>query len=366
MRAANLAGLPTPSLVVDVSVMDANIVSTARALGQAGVCLRPHFKTSKVLEVATRQRAAGAIGFTCATQAEAHVLLDAGHDVLWAHQPVGPEKVAFAAEHAERGLSVIVDSLAIAAPLASAAVARGVTLRVLLEVNTGQDRTGVEPVAASEVARQLADLEGVDLRGVLTHEGHLARHGDDRAALATAGHDAGDLLVAVAQSLRSEGHRIDVASVGSTPGMTSTPYANGVTEARPGTYVYFDANQVRLRSCTVDQCALTVVARVVSANRRGTVIIDAGLKAMSSDSLTPRTGAGIVCDPAGRPLCEVDFEEANEEHGFLRGAGTAQLGVGDLVRVVPNHACGTTNMWSKVIALHPDNEVETWTILARH
>jgi D-serine deaminase-like pyridoxal phosphate-dependent protein len=363
----DLTELPTPSLLVDVERCEANIRRVAAAFSAKGVGLRPHIKTSKCLEVVSRQRDAGTVGFTCSTPAEVEALGSAGFTgLLWAHQPVGVAKVGFAVEATTRwDVTLIADSLAVAGPLSAEAVRRGVEVRLLLDVDTGQHRTGVSPDVAVAVGRTIDDLPGLRVVGVLTHEGHLGGFGADRAGLETAGSGVGSMLAGVAAGLRDAGVGCDIVSVGSTPGMTTSPYAMGVTEGRPGTYVYFDANQVRLGSATVDQCALTVLARVVSRQRDGHAIIDAGLKAMSSDSLSALVGAGLVCDADATPLPDVTFPTANEEHGFLGGPGVDRLAVGDLVRIIPNHACGTTNMWSRLHALSAD-AVDVWPIVARH
>lgn len=363
----DLTDLPTPSLLLDVERCEANIHRVSASFAAKGVGLRPHMKTSKCLEVVARQRAAGTAGFTCSTPAEVEALGSAGFiGLLWAHQPVGGAKVAFAVDAAARwDVTLIADSLAVAGPLSAEAVRRGVEVRLLLDVDTGQHRTGVSPDEAVDVGRGIDALPGLRVVGVLTHEGHLGGFGADRTGLETAGRGVGSLLSDVATRLREAGVAADTVSVGSTPGMTSAPYEPGVTEGRPGTYVYFDANQVRLGSATVDQCALTVLARVVSRQRPGHAIIDAGLKAMSSDSLSAEVGAGLVCDVDGSPLPDVTFPTANEEHGFLAGPGVDRLAVGDLVRVIPNHACGTTNMWSRLHAVLAD-AVEVWPIIARH
>ncbi len=286
--------------------------------------------------------------------------------LLWAHQPVGAAKVAFAVDATTRwDLTLIADSLAVAGPLSAEAVRRDVEVRLLLDVDTGQHRTGVSLDVAADVGRAIDALPGLRVLGVLTHEGHLGGYGSDRAGLESAGSGVGSELAGAAAELRDAGVACDIVSVGSTPGMTSSPYARGVTEGRPGTYVYFDGNQVRLGSATVGQCALTVLARVVSRQRDGHAIIDAGLKAMSSDSLSAEVGAGLVCDVDATPLPGVTFPTANEEHGFLGGARVDRLGVGDLVRIIPNHACGTTNMWSRLHALSGDS-VDVWPIVARH
>ncbi|HEY8482358.1 MAG TPA: alanine racemase [Spirillospora sp.] len=360
--------LPTPALLVDRNRMEANLAATARSIGAAGVALRPHFKTSKCLAVARRQLAHGATGFTCATPAEVALLQDAGvEDVLWAHQPVGPAKVAFAVEAAARGgVTVALDSVEVARPLSEAAARAGVTVSFALEVDTGLHRAGVDPDKAVATASALTAMPALELRGVFTHEGHLAKHGEDRAGLEAAGRLAGRTLVQVAEALRDRGHECPMVSVGSTPGATSAPFVDGVTEARPGTYVYFDANQVGLGSARVEECAQTVLSRVVSAQRPGTVIIDAGIKAMSSDSMAAAGSLGIVCDVSGRPLDGVVFGNGNEEHGYLSGPGTSELRVGDLLRVIPNHACGTTNMWSALYFVDGDRAVERHPIEARH
>ncbi len=361
--------LPTPALLVDRARMEANLAAMSAAIGAAGVDLRPHFKTSKCLAVARRQLAQGAIGFTCATPAEVELLQDEGvDDVLWAHQPVGPAKVAFAVRALGRGgLTIALDSLDAAGPLAAAAASAGVTVPFVLEVDTGLHRAGVDPDRAVATAAALTALPALELRGVLTHEGHLAAHGSDRAGLEAAGDLAGRTLVQVAEALRADGHACPLVSVGSTPGATSAPFAAGVTEARPGTYVYFDANQVGLGSARIEQCAQTVLARVTSAQRPGTVIIDAGIKAMSSDTIATAGNLGIVCDPeSGRPLDGVEFTAGNEEHGYLTGPGTSGLRVGDLLRIVPNHACGTTNMWSTLHFVEGTRAVERHPIEARY
>lgn len=357
----------TPCLTVDVARLDTNIARTASTFRAAGVALRPHVKTSKCLQVIDRQRRAGAMGFTCSTPAEVRALAEAGFgNLLWAHQPVGPGKVDAAVTHAAAtGLTIITDSVAVATPIAAAAVAAGARVPFLLDVDSGQGRTGVDPALAVRTARRLAELDGLELRGVLTHEGQLSGYAGDREALETAAAGVGALLAHVADALRDDGFDCQVVSVGSTPGMRTAPFAPGVTEGRPGTYVYFDANQIRLGSAELEECASSVLTRVVSVNRAGSAIIDAGLKSMSADALTPENGAGLVVDLEGNSLPHLVFRTANEEHGFLTG-DTAALRVGDLLRIVPNHACGTTNMWSRVLAVHPDGAGEHWDIIARH
>jgi D-serine deaminase-like pyridoxal phosphate-dependent protein len=363
-----LASLDTPALVVDVARMERNLSRVSGDLARAGVAVRPHWKTSKCLEVAQRQLSLGAVGFTCSTPGEVRALGEAGiRGLLWAHLPVGAPKVSFAVEAVGRyAATLMVDSVAVAQPLSGALHDARLVADVFLEVDTGLGRTGVDPAAAVAVAESISLLPSLRLRGVMTHEGHLYGFGADRRGLDAASVTSAATLVGVAEALRGTGHAIDVVSVGSTPGLATGPYVAGVTEARPGTYVFEDGNQVRLGSCALDDCALTVLARVVSAQRSGTVIIDAGSKAMSSDAVSAETGYGIVLDVNGRPLDGVTFPRANEEHGFLAGPGTASLAVGDVVRILPHHACATVNMWSELVALSPGGTYERWAVIARH
>ncbi|MFY1669636.1 alanine racemase [Plantactinospora sp. WMMB334] len=375
---APLTALPTPALLVDEERMTRNIADAAGRAARTGVALRPHFKTSKCLEIARAQLAAGAIGFTCSTPAEVTALQEAGlGDLLWAHAPVGPAKVAFAVRaavgqrrrtdrpesgdrpYAGDGLTVALDSTAVAVPLSEAAAAAGVILPYLIEVDTGHGRAGVPPEEVAALAAELARLPGLHLRGIFTHEGHLARHVGDRAALEAAGRRAGETMADLAAALRTAGHPCRVVSVGSTPGATSTPEVPGVTEARAGSYVFFDANQVALGSADPERCALTVLSRVTRVRADGTVIIDAGVKAMSSDGSVAGNGFGVVTP-------DIDFGTANEEHGFLTGPGTTGLRVGDLVRIVPNHVCGTVNMWSGMYLVDGETAVRRWAVVARH
>lgn len=386
LPAPALPDLPTPALLIEVDRLERNIGRMARRCAAAGVALRPHVKTTKCLPVVRRQLAAGAVGVTCATAAEVAWLRDEGvADILWAHQPVGPARVDLvvstirgaggpgyaAAPPACRtrgptaGLTVALDSTAAAEPLARAAHRAGVTVPYLIEVDTGHGRAGVPPAAAPALARELAGLPGLRLRGIMTHEGHLHRYAG-AADRERAGREVGERMVDLAARLRAGGYDAGTVSVGSTPGATSAALVPGVTEARPGTYACYDTMHLRLGTAILADCAQSVLTRVTSVRGDGTVIVDAGIKAMSSDAIAALGSLGTVCDLGLAPLPGVTFADGNEEHGFLTGAGTARLTVGDLLRVVPNHACGASNMFSHAVAVRRGVPEETWPISARH
>ena len=361
-----LSDQPTPALVVEKAVLRQNVTKMAERMKALGVALRPHWKTSKMVETARLQSQAGCAGFTCATPAEVECLLDHGYtDITWAHQPVGPAKVAFAVEANRRGqVRVALDSLETATPLAVAGHTQGVVVPYLIEVDTGLGRAGTAPERVVNLARRLADVDSLQFEGIITHEGHLSGFAGDRAGLEAEGRSVGRTMAEVAEGLCKAGLRARVVSVGSTPGSTSTPRVAGVTEARPGTYVFNDANQMALGSASLSGCALTVAARVVSTPRPHEAIIDAGSKAMSSDGPTSGSGYGRVLTEDGM-LADIDFHRANEEHGFLKGPDVRTLRVGDMLRIVPNHACATVNMWSRALVVAEDGTSEEWRIRAR-
>lgn len=357
--------IQTPALVIDKTRLEANIARMAAAMDSAGVTLRPHFKTSKLIEVATMQSAAGAVGFTCSTPEEVDALLTAGFtDLFWANAPVG-SKAELAAAFNQRGrVAIGIDSVELAKPLGAAALARGVAVPVLMEIDTGLGRTGVASSKALALAQQLIRVDGLVFAGVYMHEGQLAGIGGTREQLRAAGTSAAETLVAVAEQLRAAGIPVPVVSVGSTPGWDSAPLVTGVTEARPGTYVFSDANQLRLESTTLDQCALTVLTSVVSIQRENAVIVDAGIKAMSSDRSNRGNTFGLALT-SDRELDEsLEFGIAYEEHGRLDGSHARS--VGDTIQILPNHACGVINMWSFVNVLDGNGAIEIWSPVARH
>lgn len=352
----------TPRLVVDAEIMQANIDRMAKAMAAAGVRLRPHFKTSKMIEAAKAQIAAGAIGMTCATVAELDALRNAGiTNLFWAHQPVGAGKVAAAIRLAQQAqLQVALDSMEAAGPLSAAAQAANLVLDYRLEIDAGLGRAGVLPENAVGMVKALSALPNLNLTGVFTHEGHLygTRDKDERAI---AGRRLGEVMVQTAEAIRDAGFDCETVSVGSTPASASAPYVPGVTEARPGTYVLYDDNQTFLGASTHDDCAASVVAHVVSRPRPGAAVIDAGIKAMSSDRSLKGHGFGIV-----RGHESLAFDAAYEEHGLLTGPEADRLKTGDLVEIIPNHVCGTLNMWSSALIRRGGEIQDEWKIVARH
>jgi D-serine deaminase-like pyridoxal phosphate-dependent protein len=350
------AAYTTPLAVVDVAVVDANIARMQAQASAAQAALRPHAKTHKSATVAHWQLTAGARGLTVATLTEAEYFADHGVvDLLLAHPPVGAAKLTRLRALAERvpRLAVAVDDAAVAASLPSA-------VEVLWEVDSGHHRLGTAPGMPSvEPVLHLLDAIGsARFRGLLTFPGHVYR-APDPAEQRRIAMDEITLLRETAELLRAHGVAVREFSVGSTPTAGFAPQTRGMSELRPGSYVYGDANQVTLGSCTLEQCALGVVATVVSTPERDRAVIDAGTKALPVDTIVPGLqGLGLVL---GHPHVRVD--RFSEEHGVLMSAeGSTGLRVGERVVVLPAHCCTTVVLHEAVLFVAPDGSA-TWDVV---
>jgi D-serine deaminase-like pyridoxal phosphate-dependent protein len=346
--------LCTPAVVVDLDVLERNVARMAALAREAGVRLRPHAKTHKCPDIARLQRAAGAWGLSVAKVGEAEVFAEAGFDDLFVAFPVvGEDKGRRLLSLADRvRLAVGTDSVEGAGTLARPFRDARRSLDVLLKVDVGYGRVGVPPERAGEVARRVAALPGLRLRGVFTHAGHgyLA---ETRADVEQIARLEGQRLAAVAAELRASEIAVEEVSVGSTPTAAGAMRVSGVTECRPGNYVFHDASQVALGTCAVEDCALTIVATVVSVPAPDRAVVDAGSKTLSSDPLRPRPGGH------GRLLGrESRIEKLSEEHGVVAVAPGEAFHVGERVRVLPNHACVVANLHDSLVGVSGDR-VET-------
>jgi D-serine deaminase-like pyridoxal phosphate-dependent protein len=291
------------------------------------------------------------------------VLIEAGvTDVLIANEVVGPTKLARLRQLSRRAtVTVGIDDVAQAKPLAAAFAEEGRPLPVLIEVDTGLGRCGLppgEPVLA--LAAQLVRLPGLELRGIFTHEGHVhrARTKAELEAMALA---AGRAMVETAQLLRSRGMPCEVVSVGTTPAALITPTVPGVTEARPGSYVFYDRCHLRTWAATEEDLALTVLTTVISRPASERVVVDAGTKVLSSDHVGTRFDSfGLV---RGHP--DWRFTQANEEHGILSVPAEADAAIGDRVELFPNHNCVVMNLTDEVHVLRGEDVVARWPVSAR-
>jgi D-serine deaminase-like pyridoxal phosphate-dependent protein len=345
MKRIPIEDLPTPSVLVDLDTLERNIARMALRAREAGVALRPHLKTHKCLEIARLQKAAGSRGVTVAKVGEAEVFAAAGFDDLFLAYPVvGEDKARRLLALSDRTrLAVGTDSVEAARSLGATFHEAGRTLEVLLKVDVGYGRVGVPPRRALSVARRVAEIPGIALRGVFTHAGH-AYAARSRAEVRKIARQEGERLVRCAQRLRDDGLPVEEVSVGSTPTAARAMTVHGVTECRPGNYVFHDASQVALGTCVLQDCALTVLATVVSVPAKGRAVVDAGSKTLSSDSLRPEAHG------YGRLLGRKAFLEAlSEEHGVAVVGPGDSFRVGEKVQVLPNHACVVANLHDRLI-----------------
>ncbi len=352
-----LIDAPTPALVVDRAVLDANIAGMAQVASAAGATLRPHVKTHKSVEIARRQVAAGAHGITVATVAEAEAFVGAGFDDVFVAYPlwVDDARGARLAALTERAaIAVGCDSAAAATRLAEAV--GGAPVRVLVEVDSGHHRTGVCPARAGEVARAARDA-GLEVVGVFTFPGHSYGLGQ-RAAAALQERRA---LSAAAGSLRAYGMAAGVVSGGSSPSMAYVD--SGVcTEWRPGAYVFNDAQQWELGACAPEQIALTAYATVVSRGR-GRVVLDAGSKTLAADRPAYASGHGRLLDHPDARIVQLSEHHAVAE--FPSGHAEEVPALGSIVRVVPNHCCNAVNLADELVVVDEGRQVDCWRIDAR-
>jgi D-serine deaminase-like pyridoxal phosphate-dependent protein len=342
--------LPTPAAVVDLDRVERNCARMAERVARLGARLRPHVKTHKCSEAARLQVRGHFGGITVSTMAEARAFAAAGfRDVTYA-VPIAPARVAEAAELARRldRFTVLVDGEAAAAELEACAAATGVRFPVMLKLDCGYHRAGVDPSSDASVAfaARIAGSPGLDLRGILTHAGH-AYHCRNPREIALVAAEERTAMVAFAERLLRAGISVPEVSVGSTPTISLATDLSGVSEVRPGNYVFFDAFQAAVGSCTLDDAAFTVVASVIgSYPERGAALLDAGALALSKDGgprhVDPECGYGVLVDPVSRaPLAGLRLTSLSQEHGQLRGdpAAIAALPVGSRVAVIPNHSC---------------------------
>jgi D-serine deaminase-like pyridoxal phosphate-dependent protein len=357
----NVDELETPAVLIDLDVVERNVAAMAERARRHRVRLRPHAKTHKLPEIARLQLAAGAAGISLAKTSEAEVFARAGFDDIFVAYPVvGQDKGRRLLELSDRvRLAVGVDSEEGARTLAEVFAAAGRTLDVVLKVDVGLHRVGVAPEAALDIGRRIGALRGLRLRGVFTHagQGYLA---ESPEGVAEVGRHEGRTLAAVGRALRQAGLPIEEVSVGSTPTAPHAMAEAGVTECRPGNYVYHDASQVSLGTCAIDDCALTVLATVVSVPAPDRAVLDAGSKTLSSDPLRPRPGGyGWLLGRRSR------VDRLSEEHGVVKVEPGETFRVGERVRVLPNHACVVSNLHDVLIGVRREQVEAELAVAAR-
>jgi D-serine deaminase-like pyridoxal phosphate-dependent protein len=347
----------TPAVLVDTAVLDANLRAMADSTARRGITLRPHAKTHKSAEVARRQLAAGAAGLSVATLGEAEAFADAGIGDIFIAYPLWADDGRAARLRALAGrirLSVGADSRPAVAKLAAA----GARVRVLIEVDSGLRRSGVDPAGAGAVAAAAA-AAGLPVDGVFTFPGHSYAPGRPGPAAA----DEAAALAAGAASLEAAGLPCPVRSGGSTPSaaLSRGPAGGGpVTELRPGVYAFNDAQQVLLGAATLDQVALSVLATVVSVPAADRFILDAGAKVLGPDRPAWAPGHGML---PGYP--DAVITGLWEHHAVVHVPAGPRPSPGDQVRVIPNHVCTVVNLVDQLYVVTDGELAGRWPVTAR-
>jgi D-serine deaminase-like pyridoxal phosphate-dependent protein len=366
--------IPTPCVLIDRPRAQANITRMQTLATRHGRRLRPHAKTHKLPAIAKMQVEAGATGICCAKLGEAEVFAEAGIKDIRLPYPVHPSKAARVVSLLDKvTLSIIVDHPRIAREWSDAMSAAGRVLPVLVKVDVGFHRCGVNPDSpeALDLIEAVAKLPGLKLLGLLSHAGH-AYHAANEDALRQVAREEAEIMTNLAERAQARGLAIDEISVGATPPARFSMSEPGITELRPGNYVYNDRTQVGLGSARLDDCALTVLATVVSKPDADRIVLDSGTKTLSSDGargFESLTGQGAIFTTLDQIQLDTDLlvERLSEEHATVRvNSGKTKLEPGDRVRIVPNHSCVVSNLVDEVHFTDGGNEiVETLRVAAR-
>lgn len=356
----SLDQLNTPAVLVDRRQLQRNIDAMAARVRAAGVELWPHVKTHKSWRIADLQIKAGATGVTAATLTEAEMLVDHGiWQILLAYPPVsGWRRERVAALAGRCSLIVTCDQAEEILELERVCTEAGVTARYLWEVDCGTHRCGTDPgeKTAELVAAVARRTRATTFAGLMTFPGHAygAECSEELAAIAQQELDA---IRVTAAALEALGIECPVQSIGSTPTIHHLPAGSAGMLARPGNYVFYDATQVALGLVSSDQCALTVLATVISKPAADRFVLDSGSKALSTDRMTELApGYGSI---VGNP--DVTVAKLFEEHAIVHGPASA-LSVGDRVRIIPNHSCAVTNLHHDLHIIQEDEIVDRWPV----
>ncbi len=352
-----IGDIDTPALLLNLDIIERNIARMATAFQQLSAKLRPHAKTHKSPIIAHKQLAAGAIGITCAKLGEAEVMVEGGvRDILIANQIVGPQKIrrlTSLARHAD--MMVAVDDFQNVEDLSQAAQAAKVSLRVLVEVNVGQHRCGVEPgEPALALARRVEQAPGLQFTGLMGYEGHLVFVPSLEERVHRVHHDLQALLDTV-NFVESGGLQVNIVSAGGTGTALITGRLPRITEIQAGSYVFMDGRYKTIEGVEGD-CALTLLTTIISRPRPDRLIVDAGMKTLTHEFGLPRF--------KGRD--DLELLGLSEEHGTVKPSDpSAAFKLGEKLEIIPSHGDTTLNIHDYYYGVR-NSRVETiWPIAAR-
>lgn len=360
----------TPAILLDETKMMGNLRAMQDVADRHGIALRPHIKTHKSLEIGRRQIGLGASGVTVATVDEAQVFIEDGFESITVARPVVTpskwDRLLCAAKAQGTDVRVVTDSKEGIQVAGERAAAHGQTVGLFLKIDVGLHRCGLLPEDGriGDLAGTIHDHASLAFRGILSHAGHVygSKSREVAAEIAEAERRT---MVAVHDALQSDGLPVPEVSVGATPAVLAAERFDGITEIRPGNYVFLDLLPVRVGVARIADVALTVLATVISRNEHY-FVTDAGSKTLTSDTgvhgMTGNQGFGLAY-PASRflePDCEMIVEKVSEEHGMI-GRNGLDLAIGSKIRVVPVHSCPVANL-ARSYAVPTSEGLETWPV----
>jgi D-serine deaminase-like pyridoxal phosphate-dependent protein len=364
--------LPTPAAIVDRDRLEANTVRIAERVERLGARLRPHVKTHKCVEAARLSVRGHFGGITVSTLAEARFFAAAGfRDITYA-VPISVHRLMDAAEIARRidALHLVLDHPSTLAALEECARANTVRFSVFLKVDCGYHRAGVDPNDEESIAlaRRMASSPQVDFRGILTHAGHSyhAKTGDEIRVVAE---EERAVMARFAGRLARAGAPPPEVSIGSTPTISLGESLEGITEARPGNYVFYDRFQATVGSCSIENAAFSVLTTILGHYpERNEILIDAGGLALSRDEGPTHVDAGcgfgsLFSADMKKSYPSLRIHSLSQEHGKIRGdlpIDYDELGVGTRLRIVPNHSCLSAALFDSYQVVEGDALVDEW------
>jgi D-serine deaminase-like pyridoxal phosphate-dependent protein len=355
-----LADLETPIPVVDLDRLTRNLDRAAEYTSAHGLALRPHIKTHKSTYVAAEQMKRGAVGLTCATPYEAEVMSAVSDNILFAYPPVGSRRAERLMALDEKvKVIVTVDTMRAIGELGHASHVAIRPVGVYVELDVGMKRVGTARLdEAVEFAKMVQQRPPMEFEGIAFYPGHVREPADQQTEkLELISKKLDEALAAFERA----GVPAKVVSGGSTPTLWRSHEIRHLTEIRPGTYAYNDRATATMGACTWDDCALTILATVVSTAVRGQAVIDAGTKALGREPLDPTNpSAGFGCLLHDR---DVTVKAMSEEHGILDLTRTLwRPQVGDQVRVIPNHVCVAVHLHDQTVGVRGDAVETSWTV----
>ena len=359
---STIDSIPTPCLVINAATVRRNLKRMADYAREHKLALRPHTKTHKSLQLARMQLELGAAGLTVAKAGEAQVMAQTGGDILLAYPPVDRARSESVAQLAKKhSVRVALDSLTAAKAISAAANSAQSTVGVLVDIDAGLHRTGVQsPAAALALAQDVQRLPGLRLDGLFFYPGHVWLTGEERVkALQT----VDSILRETLDLWRKSGLEARIVSGGSTPTAVDSHRVTCGNEIRPGTYVFNDINCVVAKCATLEDCAARIICTVISDAVPGQVVLDAGTKTLTSDKCgpAPDSGHGFIHEYPQAKITKLTEEHSQTD---ITQCGRAPK-IGERVSVIPNHICPCVNLQDAIWWEESDGSLHKWNVDAR-